>query len=309
MALLSLGCADVSVMVGNAKKLDVMKALIPWWFKIIAKIILSRMPIGYGFWQKIGLFRHGYMDDMSYVLNVFNEHVSRAGLTGRLKGKTILELGPGDSIATALVAACYGARAILVDAGAFAMTDMAGYRKLVDLLDRSGLKPPDISAATTLEEMLVICDARYLTQGLESFSSIETGTVDLIFSQAVLEHVRKDEFLDTMRECFRVLTLEGAASHRVDLKDHLGGSANNLRFSSKYWESDWMSSSGFYTNRIRFKEMLSIFKKAGFNIEILNADKWNESPIARKNLAEEFREIDEDDLLISGFDVILKRTD
>ena len=52
-----------------------MKALIPWWFKVFAKIILSRVPIGYGFWQSLGLFRHGDMDQASYALNVFNEHV------------------------------------------------------------------------------------------------------------------------------------------------------------------------------------------------------------------------------------------
>lgn len=104
-----------------------MKALIPWWFKNLAKICLSRVPIGYGFWRRLGLFRHGYMDKTSYVLNVFNGHVSRTGLTGNLKGKIILEVGPGDSISTAIVVACYGGRAILVDAGPFATTDMAVY--------------------------------------------------------------------------------------------------------------------------------------------------------------------------------------
>jgi len=107
--------------------------------------------------------------------------------------KKILVLGPGDSIATTLVAACYGARTILVDAGPFAVTDIAQYQKLVENFYCIGLKPPDISSAETLDDVLVACDARYLTQGLESFSSIEEGTVDLIFSQAVLEHVQKYE--------------------------------------------------------------------------------------------------------------------
>ena len=62
-----------------------MKTLIPWWLKIFAKMILSRVPIGYAFWQNLGLFRHGYMDEASYVLNVFNEHVFRAGLDGKLQ--------------------------------------------------------------------------------------------------------------------------------------------------------------------------------------------------------------------------------
>ncbi len=284
-----------------------MKALLPWWLKIFAKIILSRVPIGYSFWQNLGVFRHGYMDKASYVLNVFNEHVSRAGLDGKLQGKTILELGPGDSIATAIVAACYGAKSILVDAGPFAKTDMEGYRKLTETLKRTGLTPPDISAAETVDEALVICDARYLTQGLGSLSFIETETVDLIFSQAVLEHVRKHEFLDTMRECFRVLTSEGVASHRVDLKDHLGGSLNNLRFSERIWESGFLVRSGFYTNRIRFSEMIELFKEANFVVEVCDIRSWENLPIKRQLLSNDFIYLSERELKVSGFDVLMRK--
>lgn len=284
-----------------------MKALIPWWLKIIAKMFLSRVPIGYSFWQNLGLFRHGYMDDASYVLNVFKEHVSRAGLDGELQGKTILEIGPGDSVATAIVAACYGAKTILIDAGPFAKTDMNAYQKLTETLQHAGLTPPNISAAETLDDVLAICDARYLTQGLKSFSSIETGTVDFIFSQAVLEHVRKHEFLETMRECFRVLTPEGVASHRVDLKDHLGGSLNNLRFSERVWESTFFVRSGFYTNRIRFSEMLALFEDAALIVEICEVRRWKSLPVKRSFLSNSFMCFSDEDLTVSGFDALLRK--
>ncbi|MCD6322158.1 MAG: methyltransferase domain-containing protein [Clostridiales bacterium] len=284
-----------------------MKALVPWWLKIIAKMILSRVPIGYSFWQRLGLFRHGYMDQASYVLNVFNEHTFRAELGEGLQGKTILEMGPGDSIATAIVSACYGARAILVDAGSFAKTEMEGYRKFTEFLKLKGLHPPDISLAETLDEVLAACDARYLTQGLKSFASIGTETVDLIFSQAVLEHVRKHEFLDTMRECFRVLTPEGVISHRVDLKDHLGGSLNNLRFSERIWESDFFSRSGFYTNRIRFSEMISLFEHAKFAVDVCDVRRWEELPVKRLSLSSTFLSLSDEELTVSGFDVLLRK--
>ena len=284
-----------------------MKKLLPWWFKILAKIILSRIPIDYGFWQRLGIFRHGYMDESDYVLNVFNGHVSRAGLDGKLQGKTILELGPGDSIATALVAACHGASAILVDAGSFATTDIEGYRKLARDLGCKGLNPPDISTAETLNDVVVSCGARYLTQGLESFASIEKETVDLIFSQAVLEHVRKHEFLETMKECFRVLASEGASSHRVDLKDHLGGSLNNLRFSERVWESDFFVRSGFYTNRIQFSEMITLFEEAKFEVNVCDVDRWKQLPVKRKSLAKNFLSLSDEELVVSGFDVLMHK--
>lgn len=103
---------------------------IPWWSKIIIKVILSRMPFGYCLWQRLGLFRHGKMDASDYAIGVFNSHIERAGLRGTLLGKTILELGPGDSIATAIIANAYGARAILVDTATFVRTDIGVYLEL-----------------------------------------------------------------------------------------------------------------------------------------------------------------------------------
>ena len=284
-----------------------MKTFIPWWFKILAKIFLSRVPVNYSFWQRLGLFRHGSMDQASYVINVFNNHVNMAGLSGKLKGKTLLEIGPGDSVSTAIVAACYGARSILIDAGPYAATDIARYHKLVEVLSRSGLYPPDISLATTIDEILVICDARYLTQGLESFSFIETETVDFIFSQAVLEHVRKHEFLNTIHECFRVLKLKGVASHRIDLKDHLGGSLNNLRFNESIWESDFFVNSGFYTNRIRFPEMIALFKETEWSVDVGKITSWESLPMNRLSLSNDFSFLSDDDLLVSCFDVLLRK--
>ena len=216
-------------------------------------------------------------------------------------------MGPGDSIATAIVAACHGARAILIDAGSFATSDIEGYRKFVNDLDRKGLNPPDISKAGTLDEIVVACNAQYLTQGLHSFGSIETGTVDLIFSQAVLEHVRKNEFLVTMRECFRVLTPEGIASHQVDLKDHLGGSLNNLRFNERVWESDFFVRSGFYTNRIRFPEMIDLFENVKFVVEVCDIRRWKQLPVKRQSLSNDFLYLSDADLMVSGFDILLRK--
>lgn len=284
-----------------------MKKYIPWWLKIIAKIILSRIPINYNFWQRVGLFRHGYMDEASYVLNVFNGHVLKAGLERNIQGKTILELGPGDSVSTAIIAACYNCSTILIDVGFFARTDIDSYLKLVESLKNKGLSPPDISKSETIDDVLVACKARYLTHGLTSLSLIEGGTVDMIFSQAVLEHVRKHEFLEIMRECIRVLAPEGVASHSVDLKDHLGGSLNNLRFSESLWESDFFVSSGFYTNRIRLPQMKILFEDSGFTSEIIDIRRWEYLPIKKKYLSQNFLSLSDDDLIVSGFDVLLHK--
>lgn len=287
-----------------------IKRRLPWWSKIAAKLVLSRMPAGYGVWQRLGLFRHGDMDTALYALGVFSSHVEHAGLAGGLAGKTVLELGPGDSVATAPIASAHGARAILVDAGAFAQPDVRAYRQLADALCSVGLIPPAalLGGTARLDELLEACGATYLTQGLASLRAIDAASVDFIFSQAVLEHIRKDEFLDTQRELARILKPGGVCSHRVDLRDHLGGGLNNLRFSERLWETQFFAKSGFYTNRIRIDEMIALFRQAGFEVELGDVRRWDALPVQRWRLAAAFRQIPDEVLNVCGFDVRLRKT-
>ena len=283
-----------------------LKALIPWWAKIGAKLVLSRLPMGYGFWRGLGLFRHGRMDSWRYAASVLDQHVKRAGFREDLSGCTVLEIGPGDSVATALVAYSRGARAILVDAGRFASEQIQGYRHMCEMLSEAGLAVPDLADTRHLDDVVDRSNARYFTSGLQGLGKIESGTVDFIFSQAVLEHVRHHEFADTMKECRRILKAGGVCSHRVDLRDHLGGGLNNLRFSKRLWESDFFASSGFYTNRIQYSEMLRMFADAGFRVEVGAVNRWDALPIGRARLAEEFRDVPDEELRVSGFDVVLR---
>lgn len=283
-----------------------LSARVPWWGKTAAKILLSRLPAGYSIWQRLGLFRHGYMDNAQYAIDIFAAHVERAGFVGRLQGKTIMELGPGDSAATALICHAYGARAILSDVGPFASRELELYRKLAELLNVSGFVTPNLNQVYTLEEFLESCQASYLTEGLEGLRSLPCNSVDFVFSQAVLEHIRKEEFLETQKEIARILKPQGVCSHRVDLRDHLGGGLNNLRFNKKIWESDFFAESGFYTNRLRFSNMIRYFCDAGFEVELSETRKWDIIPIKRRQLAGEFQDMPDEELSISGFDVLLR---
>jgi len=283
-----------------------MSLRIPWWGKIGTKLLLSRLPFKYTVWKRFGLFRHGEMDNSKYAIRVFNSHAGKTGMTSALRGKTILEFGPGDSVATAVIASAHGARAILVDVCAFALSDMAPYLELARALNKQGLPSPDLSGCLTTADILDCCGARYMTNGLMSLAQIESVSVDLLFSQAVLEHVRKRELLTTMQECRRILRPNGMCSHQVDLRDHLGGALNNLRFSEKVWESEFFARSGFYTNRIRYSQMLDAFDQAGFEVEVTGSQMWDTLPTPRNKLAKEFKGLSLKDLCVSVFDVVLQ---
>ena len=83
----------------TATKLEsTVKTHIPGWGKIGLKLLISRLPFNYSTWHMLGVFLHGKMDGVSYVKDVFEAHLAMMGLTGDdLRGKTILEIGPGDS--------------------------------------------------------------------------------------------------------------------------------------------------------------------------------------------------------------------
>ncbi len=284
----------------------IMKEKVPWWIKLLAKLTLSRVPIAYSFWQRIGLFRHGQMDDSNYAIQVFEEHMKRAGLRD-LSGKTLLELGPGDSVATALLAYSHGARAILLDSGDFASQSLESINVLKEAIAAKGLPVPDFEKVQSRADVLHACGATYLCEGLASFENIESNSVDFIFSQAVLEHIPVAQFSSTQVESFRVLKASGLASHVVDLKDHLGGSLNNLRFSERCWESNFFTRSGFYTNRIRFDDIIKVFEASGFDVVEKDTRVWSKLPLPKSKMALPFRNMSYENLSVRGFDVVLKK--
>ncbi len=278
---------------------------LPWWTKIAAKLVLARLPLPASFWRQVKLFRHGAMDDPAYALRIFRHHFQRAGQLQ--PGWTCLELGPGDSLLTALIAKAYGAgRVWLVDAGDFASTEVASFLKLADMLKAEGLPVPEITAAMNVPEVLELCDATYLTHGLASLRLIPRQGVDFAFSNAVLEHVRVHEFAQTMEQLKMAMKPFGVQSHAVDLKDHLAASLNNLRFSKAVWENNLFARSGFYTNRLRHSEIMQVLENCGYKIEEPSQTSWPVLPLPRAKMHADFQRFSDADHMVSDFEVVLK---
>ena len=283
-----------------------MTVSIPWYARIAAKMVLALLPISYSVWKKIGIFSHGEMQESDYGFKVFNVHLVSSGSSGR-PGLVGLEMGPGDSAASAVIAKTMGFSAFyLIDAGDYANKNVDIYKEISRICSRQGLASPDLERANSFDDILVACNAVYSTNGLQSYRDIPTASVDFIFSHAVLEHVRRNEFAQIAAEMRRILKPDGVASHQVDLRDHLGGGLNNMRIASGWWETELMARSGFYTNRIRYSEMCAIFEQAGFLVDVESAVRWNVVPIGTKQLAPEFRHLSQDDLLVSSFHVLLR---
>jgi SAM-dependent methyltransferase len=279
-----------------------------WRAKIAAKLLLSRLPVPYGLWRQLKVFRHGTMDVPDYAWGTFRRHFGEADFPRKTDGFVALELGPGDSVASALVAAAHGAEhTYLVDVGDFATRDMAVYAGIADYLDGVGIERR-IPGGVDFDQMLRLCKADYLTEGVRSLRTIPDASVDFIWSQAVLEHIRLHEFDALTSELRRVLRPDGICSHTVDLRDHLGGALNNLRFRREVWESPFFADAGFYTNRIRYSEMLDRFRRAGFRIMSARELRWSELPTPVEKMDSKYGSVPPEDLLVYGFDVVLRRS-
>lgn len=134
---------------------------------------------------------------------------------------------------------------------------------------------------------------------------IQPDSVDMIFSQAVLEHV--DELEETYTAMFSWLKPGGVTTHQIDFKCH--GLGN--RWNEHWGVSDaiWNLMRGrrpYLINREPCETHLSLLKKVGFRIGSLKRVTCN-SGIRRSELASEFNHVTDEDILTSGVFVVAKK--
>jgi SAM-dependent methyltransferase len=286
---------------------DSLKQSVPWFVKIPVKCVIARLPLSDRFWQRLNIFRAGAMDDPASALATLEFFLQLADLPN-LSDKTVLELGPGNSLLTSFFAASLGAaRTWLVDVSQLAESDASLFAEAAGLLKKKGMQIPDISGCKSTEEIMRQLRASYETDGILSLATIPDASVDFMFSGSVLQHIRLKEFPELLRQMRRILKLGGVAVHTIDFRDHLQRSLNHLRFSERVWESSFMASSGFYTNRIPWPRMKLMFEKSRFSVEVKRLEFWpNGLPTQQRKMAMQFQEMPAEDLQVSGSHVVLR---
>ncbi len=278
---------------------------IPWFAKMALKVLLAKIPFSYALWVKLGVFRHG--DTSKNLRNLHESYERYHNFFIQKFGhapRNVLELGPGDSAGHALTASIYGAqKSWLVDVGEFATSDEEHYRAYFDYMREHGLirKEAPAPASFFREDVLKFSNAEYLTNGLSDLKQVPEESVELSFSTAVLEHVRRAEFQDHMHALFRAHKSNTLSSHWVDLHDHLGGALNSMRFSKDVWETSHVQHAGFYTNRLTMGEMMECAANAGFSVELAKVIRWRSLPTARADMHADFATKSEEELNVCTF--------
>jgi SAM-dependent methyltransferase len=275
-------------------------------------------------------------DSARYCYSVWLRHLVKTQKFNEIAGgflDTVVELGPGDSLGTGLAALLCGAkRYIAVDAVEHAGPER-NLRIFEDLneLFRVGASIPDQRELPEVKPLLDdyafpgyiprnIGTERYgaiaaafrgrpekkspvtYVRPDEARQAISAGSVDLIFSQAVLEHV--DDLKTVYRDCSEWLRPGGLMSHQIDFKSH--GTSHEWNGHWVYPEAVWRLIRGnrpYLLNREPCNTHLRLLTENGFQIVLEERSQFS-SRLQRSQLATRFRKMPEQDLTTSGLYVV-----
>jgi len=260
-----------------------------WKLKSHALAVLSRLPAGrslYHLLQKCaGTNRLNVRRDLDRAFELV-DLVFQAN--GTIEDAVCLEVGTGWRPFVPFVFSLAGARQVItLDVNPWLtssyaletwrslelfLPEIAAYCKLPEheVWDRYRSVP---RSARSLNSILAPLNIDYVYPGDARETSLRNGSVDIVVSSNVLEHIPRHIQADIHRESRRILRPQGLAAHRFNPQDHFATvdaritHANFLRYSSAEW--NWLGGSGLaYHNRLRSRDYREMFLEAGLSIEI-----------------------------------------
>lgn len=279
-----------------------------------------------------------------YCYSVFLRHLAHLhGVGADTDPKTIAEIGPGASIGTGIAGLIAGAEryhGFDIKAYGSSPRNLAVFDELVALFmaraaipgtdEFANIKPALETTAfprhilsderlsrVLADERLIGLRASLTPEGMAAPNAAVTyvapwfeaaklarGSVDWIFSQAVMEHV--DDLDATYAACRAWLAPGKAMSHQIDFKSHGTASA---------WNGHWAYSAGtwrmirgaraYLINRAPHSVHRSAIIGAGFEIlEDLRVER--KDGLARGRLARPYRDLDDGDLTTAGAFIVAR---
>ena len=282
--------------------------------------------------------RTGGTDSARYCYSVWLRHLVLLHASGRMRERVprvVAELGPGDSIGIGIAALLSGAEKYYAF-DVVRYSDLSRVQGIFDELvqmfvDREpvpgkkefpSLNPgldsyafphqlldeDSMRAALSIDRIAAIRAAIDRAGDADSMiryqapwndpSSIPAGSVDLIFSQAVLEHV--DELEQGYAAMRRWLKPGGLMSHQIDFKCHRKADTWNGHWT--YSDFAWKVVVGrrtYLLNRAPHSTHVSLMERAGFEV-VCDVKTRSESRLRRSQLSARYRSLSDDDLTTSG---------
>ncbi|SDH10813.1 methyltransferase domain-containing protein [Roseospirillum parvum] len=274
----------------------------------------------------------------AYFYSALMRHLVRLDAHGaRPRLGAVAELGPGAALGMGLTALLLGAESYRgLDIAPYA-GDAEANRALLDQLaglvaDRAGIPHGGDFARIRptladhrfpdwlpLDPDTVRARARTLAPALAApgtppihytapwtRADAEAGTIDWLFSQAVLEHV--DDVPATWAAIARWLAPGGVTSHQIDLRSH--GTATTWNGHWAIPPTTWKLMRGrrpYLLNRQPLSAHLKALEQAGLELIAIDRSPAPDPGTPRHNLQEPWRSLPDDDLTTAGAFVTARR--
>jgi SAM-dependent methyltransferase len=243
-----------------------------------------------------------------YNLEIFNRYSAiwrKHGKGGR--SPSILEIGPGTSLAQGVLFVASGARK-------YTGLDLYTYSELY--------RPYGYTAAYGMLSLVAPASVRLKADEIYSISGdkvvfnpsrieylfprqsydirLPDGSVDFVFSHSVFEHI--SDPARTIAAIGKVLRQGGLSAHHFDMRDHTDFSKplEFLKMDERAWAARHTGNrSHLYTNRKRLSDFVKMFESAGFKVR--KVEPTSTVPMSeeiRRGFDAEFQKYDLEDLAV-----------
>jgi SAM-dependent methyltransferase len=209
--------------------------------------------------------------DVDYALATADFWIySLPGGEASLKGKRVLEIGPGVNFGAILTLACYGAEVTAVERFSSPWNQdyhPRFYARLRDKLAERG----SLMDLTPLD--MILSQRRYPQDSisiyncsLEKLKGVPEQSIDFIFSNAVFEHLY--DLKAAFAHLARITRPGGFGLHQVDFRDHrdLSRPLEHLLLSDREFSRVFNEENSECGNRFRPGEMRRLLESVGFEI-------------------------------------------
>lgn len=188
-------------------------------------------------------------------------------------------------------------------------------RHLGAIAEAVGVSVSDIRDryARVQDDVLSSCNISYVAPGDVCHTGLPDASIDILYSNSVLEHVKKAALTKLFRESLRILRPLGVVVHCVACNDHYShfdlniSSVNYLRFSERQWR--WWNNVLQYQNRLRAGDFLRVAEQTGLRIVAKRTYKSGNvnTALSHLHIAEEFCQYTQEELGITTVNFVASR--
>jgi hypothetical protein len=262
-------------------------------------------------------------EDSCYAWRVFEKHCTRLRESGFERATSILEIGPGRNLGTALLFFCLNSsqsresvNVVCWDVYKNAAPEAPDFwPRLAKQLLNAKPSSLDCLSAAEFEALAGVLgsvaagrppEIDYRVTSLQNLAA-QRGRFDLVYSHAAIEHVW---FIDEFWCKISALTSTlGWHSHRIDLADHGRRDSNYIEMLEwsgwAYWATQRFVPGA--TNRWRGSDHRRKLVDLGLTVMTFSTELRESLPISKSKLSNPYRTMDDTELRCTAVDVVARR--